>query len=153
MTFKGCWTEEQSTDFLAESRIPLRLAVQDGTGCPIVMSLWFLYDDGVFWCATNANARVVSFLTSQPRCGFEVAGDTPPYRGVRGKGRASLHPEKGGDVLKRLLDRYGIQASSKLAATLLSRIDEEVAIRIVPERISSWDFSRRMKGALGNGPE
>jgi nitroimidazol reductase NimA-like FMN-containing flavoprotein (pyridoxamine 5'-phosphate oxidase superfamily) len=145
----GCWTETQIAAFMVESQIPLRLAVQDATGCPLVMSLWFLYEDGAIWCATNAKARVLSYLTSEPRCGFEVAGDIPPYRGVRGKGRASLYPEQGGEILKRLLDRYGIESNSKLAAMLLSKIDQEVAIRISPDRFSSWDFSQRMEGAFG----
>lgn len=149
----GCWTKTQIADFMAESHIPLRLAVKDTTGCPLVISLWFLYEDGVIWCATNAKARVLNYLMSEPRCGFEVAGDTPPYRGVRGKGRASLHPGQGGDILKRLLGRYGIDPNSKLATTLLSKIDQEVAIRIAPDRFSSWDFSQRMKGAVvGKGP-
>jgi hypothetical protein len=108
-----------------------------------------LYEDGAVWCATNSKARVLSYLTNEPRCGFEIAGDTPPYRGVRGKGRASLHPELGGKVLEQLLERYDIASSSKLAGMLLSKIDQEVAIRIEPGRISSWDFSQRMKGAIG----
>lgn len=144
----GCWTETQIAAFMHESHIPLRLAVNDSTGCPLVLSLWFLYDDGAIWCATQANARVIGLLAKDRRCGFEVAGDTPPYRGVRGKGSASLHPEHGGAVLKRLLDRYRIASDSKLASRLLSKIDQEVAIRIAPDRFSSWDFSRRMKGAV-----
>jgi len=145
----GCWTEAQITAFMIKSQIPVRLAVRDQTGCPLVMSLWYLYEGGAIWCATNENARVIRFLTLDPRCGFEIAGDTPPYRGVRGKGQASLHPEHGGKVLKQLLERYEISSNSKLAAMLLSRIDQEVAIRIEPDRISSWDFSERMKGAIG----
>ena len=145
----GSWTDTQVTAFMVESQIPLRLAVQDATGCPLVISLWYLYEDGAVWCATNSKARVLSYLTNEPRCGFEIAGDTPPYRGVRGKGRASLHPELGGKVLEQLLERYDIASNSKLAGMLLSKIDQEVAIRIEPGRISSWDFSQRMKGAIG----
>lgn len=137
--------------FLEDSRIPLRLAVNDASGCPLVVSLWFLYEDGAIWCATNAKARVLAHLSREGRCGFEVAGDTPPYRGLRGRGQVSLHPERGGAVLKHLLARYGIAADSRLAAMLLARIDQEVAIRIAPERFSSWDFSRRMKGAVKSG--
>lgn len=146
----GCWTETQIAAFMVESRIPLRLAVQDATGCPLVMSLWYLYDDGAIWCATSAKARVLRYLTSEPRCGFEVAADMPPYRGVRGSGMASLHPEQGGEILKRLLGRYDVESTSKLAAMLLSRIEQEIAIRISPDRFSSWDFSTRMKGAFGS---
>ncbi len=144
----GPWDHPQITAFLSESRIPLRLAVQDASGCPRVLSLWFLPDDGALWCATNAGAQVLKFLAREPRCGFEVAGDLPPYRGVRGTGVASFHPERGGEILTRLLTRYGIAPGSKLAASLLAKIDEEVAIRIVAQRLSSWDFSRRMQGAM-----
>jgi hypothetical protein len=144
----GCWNNTQIATFMDGSCIPLRLAVNDATGCPLVLSLWFLYDDGAIGCATNARARVIGHLAREGRCGFELAGDRPPYRGVRGKGRASLHPDKGGEILERLLARYGIGSDSRLATMLLSRIDEEVAIRIAPERFSSWDFSRRMKGAV-----
>lgn len=42
----GCWNEAQIAVFMDESRIPLRLAVNDATECPLVLSLWFLYDDG-----------------------------------------------------------------------------------------------------------
>ena len=149
MGLRRCWNEAQIATFMTESHIPLRLAVLDGAGFPLVMSLWFLYEDGALWCATNAKARVLGYLTSQPRCGFEVAGDMPPYKGVRGKGKASLHPERGAEILKRLLDRYAIDPNSKFAAMLLSKIDQEVAIRIAPDQISSWDFSPRMKGAFG----
>lgn len=144
----GCWTDTQMAAFMAESRIPLRLAVHDAKECPLVMSLWFLYVDGAIWCATHVTAHVLGLLAHDPRCGVEVAGDMPPYRGVRGQGRASLHPERGGEILQRLLDRYGIEPKSKLAAMLLARIEQEVAIRIAPERLSSWDFSQRMEGAV-----
>lgn len=144
----SCWTEAQIAAFMAESRIPLRLAVHDAAGYPLVMSLWFLYDRDAIWCATNAKAHVLGLLARDPLCGFEVAGDTPPYRGVRGRGLATLHPDRGGEVLKRLLNRYGIQSESRLATMLLAKIDQEVAIRIAPERLSSWDFSRRMKDAV-----
>jgi hypothetical protein len=143
------WNDAQIAAFLTESRIPLRLAVSDKSGCPRVVSLWFLPDDdGALWCATQAGAQVARFLRAEPRCGFEVAGDLPPYRGVRGTGLASLHPDRGEEILRRLLGRYGIAPDSKLAATLLAKADSEVAIRIAPARVSSWDFSARMQGAV-----
>lgn len=144
----GCWSAGAVADHLETSLIPLRLAVHDSTGTPWVMSLWFLYEDGAIWCATNTGARLAAYLQHQSRCGFEVAGDAPPYKGIRGKGRIALVPERGGEILVRLLQRYGIDGESRLARSLLAKIDQEVAIRIVPTRISSWDFTARMKDAL-----
>lgn len=143
------WNPAQIAVFLGESRIPLRLAAQDLGGCPRVVSLWFLPEvDGALWCATQASAQVARYLAAAPRCGFEVAGDLPPYRGVRGTALASLHPERGEEILRRLLERYGIAPHSKLAASLRAKASSEVAIRLAPARVSSWDFSARMAGAV-----
>lgn len=149
---KGCWSEETIAAYLGETMIPVRLAVQDITGSPWVMSLWFEYAEGGLWCATNAQSRLVTYLQVNPSCGFEVAADQPPYRGVRGKGTATIVPERGMEILQRLLKRYAIEPESSLARSLLAKSDQEVAIRIAPSRISSWDFTERMKGALSARP-
>jgi nitroimidazol reductase NimA-like FMN-containing flavoprotein (pyridoxamine 5'-phosphate oxidase superfamily) len=143
----GVWTEKQVAAFLEGAVIPLRLAVRDEAGDPLVLSVWFLADAGCLWCATNRNARLIRYLEREPRCGFEIAADAPPYRGVRGQGRASLHPEQGEAILRRLLERYAIDPASGLARMLIAKAEQEVAIRITPERLTSWDFSRRMQGA------
>ena len=148
VNLQGCWSHDEIAGYLGASVIPLRLAVHDSTGSPWIMSLWFLYEDGAIWCATNAGAKLVSYLAQQSQCGFEVAGDVPPYKGVRGKGAIVLVPERGGEILVRLLQRYNIDQESSLARSLLAKIDREVAVRITPTRISSWDFTSRMRDAL-----
>ena len=145
--FQGCWSGEEVASHLDRSLIPLRLAVHDSRGSPWVLSLWFLYENGALWCATNAKAKLISYLQADPQCGFEVAGETPPYKGIRGKGQATLVPERGGEILLRLLERYEIDLASSLAKSLLAKVEQEVAVCITPSRISSWDFSSRMVGA------
>lgn len=145
---QGCWNSAEIASFLDETTIPMRLAVHDSTASPWVVSLWFLYAEGALWCATNRNAKLVSYVQAHPQCGFEIAGDMPPYRGIRGKGRATVIPEFGGETLNRLLKRYGISLESTLARSLLAKIDQEVAICIKPSRISSWDFTDRMVDAV-----
>lgn len=145
---RGCWTGAEISSFAEGALIPMRLAVHDSSGSPWVLSLWFLHEEGHFWCATNRHAKLVSYLQAQPRCGFEIAGDQLPYRGIRGKGVASLVPERGGEILTLLLKRYAIDPKSTLAKSLLAKVDQEVAICITPSRISSWDFTSRMAGAV-----
>ena len=144
---RGAWSYPQITAFLHDTVIPMRLAVSDGTGCPWVISLWFLFEDGVFWCATKSGARVAHFLASRPQCGFEVSGDVPPYRGIRGKGHAQIVHVRGAEVLIRLMQRYEIGLKSPLAQTLLAKIAQETAIQILPTHFTSWDFTRRMRNA------
>jgi hypothetical protein len=52
-----------------------------------------------------------------------------------------------GDVeptLRRLIARYQGDDRSDLSDWLMSRIDSEVAITIVPSTLTSWDYSPRM---------
>jgi hypothetical protein len=141
----GPYLPDQVERYLRETVIPVRLACLGSTGSPIVLSLWFLYRDGALWCASRPDARVVRHLERDPRCAFEVARDAPPYRGVRGQGRASVRRGEGGALLGELLDRYLGGRDSPLARRLLARAADEVAIRVDPARLASWDYSQRMR--------
>lgn len=138
------WDEPQIRRFLAECVIPIRLACLDSKGSPLICSLWFLYDDNALWCATQQSASLARILQAAPQCGFEVAPEAMPYRGVRGQGLASLSAEQGSAVLLRLIDRYLGDRESDFARWLLARAADEVAIKITPAYFTSWDFSRRM---------
>ena len=144
MEHRGPFSSEQVEGHFRETVIPIRLACVDSDGSPLVLSLWYLWRDGALWCATSPGARVVELLRKQPRCGFEVARDAPPYRGVRGQGLAELVPEQGAAILEALVDRYVGTRESSFARWLISRRDDEMAIRILPTHLSSWDFARRM---------
>jgi Pyridoxamine 5'-phosphate oxidase len=140
----GPWDMATIERYLHATVIPVRLATSGRNG-PLVQSMWFLWRDCRLWCATQDTAVVAHRLEADPRCAFEVAGDMPPYRGVRGQGIAELVRTDGRDVLTQLLHRYLGGTSSGLAQWLLSRADHEVAIAIRPEHISSWDFRSRME--------
>ncbi|MBN1247191.1 MAG: pyridoxamine 5'-phosphate oxidase family protein [Anaerolineae bacterium] len=130
--------------YLRQVVIPVRLACVTASGWPAVLSLWYLYEDGLLKCATQASARVVAYLRNEPRCAFEVAADVPPYCGVRGQGRADIDDTSGAEVLARLLERYVGDLDTPLARQLLRRSDSEVAIVIRPLQVFAWDFTDRM---------
>lgn len=141
----SAWSAPEISDFLLRTEIPLRLSCLSTGGAPLICSLWFLYDDGAIWCATQHSARLVTLLAKDARCAFEIAGDAMPYRGVRGQGAATLLPADGPAILRRLIDRYLHGRDSGFARWLISRQDDEVAVRIDPGWMTAWDFSRRMK--------
>lgn len=145
MTTTGPWELETIEAHLRASVVPVRLGCVDASGWPAVVSLWFEYEDGALWCATPARSRVAEWLAREHRCAFEVAPNEPPYFGVRGQGIAELRPSEGKRVLHRLALRYLGGDSSEFAVWLLSRRVDEVAIRIAPTRVSSWDFRGRMQ--------
>lgn len=160
MRIKGRWTAAGVADFLADTRVPLRLACNTASGFPLLASLWFVAeetdgetdretdretDGGLeLWCATQRDAHVASRLREDGRCAFEVSTEQPPYRGVRGSAVATLHDERGEEVLRRLLERYVGGSDAKIGRLLLERVETETALRIVPERLVSWDFTERM---------
>ena len=144
MRLEGPWSGEQIAIFLDATIIPLRLGIVRPDGTPVVLSLWFVPLDGALCCATSRDAYIVDLLRREPRCAFEVASDMPPYKGVRGQGRASLDEDQGATILERLLHRYAVAPSSRLGRTLLERAHNEMAIRIAPYSMMSWDFTSRM---------
>jgi hypothetical protein len=150
MTRKGPWSAEAIERFLQETRLPLRVACNGAHGHPLLASLWFLPLEGRLWCATPRSSRVARLLDRDGRCAFELSLESPPYRGVRGQGVATLHDERGGEILERLIDRYLGDRTTRLAKFLLGRVDGETALSIEPRSLVSWDYRDRMGEGPGN---
>lgn len=132
--------------FLSKQSSPIRLAVIDDDGFPIVCSLWFTLNDNHILCASHASAKIIRVLKKNPHCAFEVSINEMPYKGVRGKALASLEKDSDGLVLGQLLDRYVGNSQPSLKKWLLSRSQDEYAIRLEIKTMSTWDFSERMQG-------
>lgn len=145
MKIKGPWSDAQIDRYLTTTVIPMRLSALGGNGWPVVLSLWFQWRNGAFWCASNPQSRIVQLLERDGRCGFEIAADAPPYRGVRGQGKATLDRDNGVAELRALIERYLGPEETSFSRWLIERSVGEVAIRIDPIRMMSWDYSARMK--------
>jgi len=140
----GPWSHNEIESFLASAIIPVRLSVISTSGWPIIVSLWFLYENGHLNCATRSSSKIARLLTGRPRVAFEVSGETPPYYSIRGQGLASLSADKDAVLLSRLADRYLGDERAQFRQWLLEGSKNEVAIRITPLRIMSWDYRKRM---------
>jgi len=146
---KGPWSPADIDQFLTDTHFPVRLACIAGDGYPRVVSVWFMYRQGQLFCASHRSSQLVALLRANPRVGFEIGPNEPPYCGVRGQGDAQLDSDGGAGMLEQLLDRYLGGADSALAQWLLSRREEEMLITITPRRWFSWDYRQRMGEGQG----
>jgi hypothetical protein len=128
--------------------IPLRFSCTTKSGWPTVLSLWYVRIENSLYCATQASARVVSYIQNNPRCAYEIAADQPPYCGIRGQGMAYLEPARGREILELLIERYLGNRDLPLSKKLLARAEQEVAINIETSSLYQWDFRQRMQSSL-----
>ncbi len=137
---------EKLESMINDTKIPIRLACITSTGSPIVMSLWYTIIGEKIYCATQKKAKIITHIQNNPICGFEIATDSPPYRGVRGHGKVKVIEHMGKDILGILIDKYLGKKISTLSEFLRNNSENEVAIEITPEKLFTYDYSKRMKG-------
>jgi hypothetical protein len=147
---KSAWTLEAMETFLDGAVIPIRIAVLDGQ-FPLICSIWFYFDASTkqFVCASHERSKLIRVLEKVDRCGFEIATNDSPYRGIRGKAVATLSRANVSTSLHRLVDRYLGSTNAGLGQWLLSRVDEEYEIRLTPTWMTAWDYGQRMDPIAG----
>lgn len=147
LSAKSAWPADEAVAFLTDSLLPLRLSTLDRDGFPHITSLWFFLRNGRLLCCTQEQSLVCRHLRRDPRVGFEVAVNEPPYFGVSGRGEARIVGGDPTELLGDLMHHYLRERDAKLKAWLLSRIATEVTIEVSPSHLTSWDFRARMTSA------
>ena len=142
-------TDDKKLELLIPNKkIPIRISFMKSTGFPAVVSLWYTHADGRIYCAAQKTAKIITYVRQNPKCGFEIAGDMPPYKGLRGEGTVEILHEKGREVLEILIEKYLGEKESTLSRFLRDNSKNEVAIEIIPQKIHSYDYSKRMKDVI-----
>ena len=136
---------DQINRFIPDIKIPIRIGFIKSNGVPAVVSLWYVCNNDKIYCAAQKTAKIVSYLQKNPVCGFEIAADKPPYKGIRGEGDILILSETGAYVLDLLIDKYLGEKESTLSKFLKNNSKTEIAIQITPQKIFNYDYSERMK--------
>ncbi|QQD18373.1 hypothetical protein I6N98_00395 [Spongiibacter nanhainus] len=142
---KSQWNESQIINFLGNTISPLRLSFLNKKKEPQICSLWYLYDEGVIWAASHKNSFLIQQLKHNERVAFEISSNDYPYWGVRGKADVELVQSNAEHILEKLIARYLGNSNAELATWLMSRADDEYAIKLTPTYVNAWDFSNRME--------
>jgi len=123
-------------------------------GQPHLVAMWFAVLDGEIWFETKAKSQKAVNLRRDPRitCLAEDGDVYEDLRGVAIEGVAEVSDDPdllwrvGVAVWERYHGPYTEAARPMVEATLRKR----VAVRVIPERIRSWDH--RKLGLPSSGP-
>ncbi len=140
-------TEDEQRRFLEAARTMV-LCSSAKDGVPHPMPMWFaLEDDGAVVMTTFARSQKVRNLERDPRVSLLVEdGETyGELRGVVLYGKAELEPatDRVLDVLARVSAKStGASIGAEAREGLRSTAEKRVAIRVLPDRIVSWDHRK-----------
>ncbi|QIS05306.1 TIGR03618 family F420-dependent PPOX class oxidoreductase [Nocardia brasiliensis] len=138
-------SDTEITEFLQRSRIAT-LATLGKDGRPHLTAMWYALLDGEIWFETKTKSQKALNLRRDPRvtCMVEAGQTYDQLRGVAIEGRAELVDDAdrlfavGVSVWERYTGPYSEQARPMVEAMLHKRS----AIRVVPERVRSWDHRK-----------
>ncbi|MGW0353579.1 pyridoxamine 5'-phosphate oxidase family protein [Nocardia nova] len=147
-------SETEITEFLERSRI-MTLASLGKNGTPHLTAMWYGLVDGEIWFETKGKSQKAVNLRRDPRVTVLVeAGETyDQLRGVSIEGRAEIveDPEALFKVGVSVWERYTGPYTEELRPMVEAMLNKRVAIRVVPERVRSWDHRKLGMPAMPPG--
>ncbi len=141
-------TPEEQRQYLEESHTII-LASLDRHGYPHPVAMWYVVDDdGSVAMTTFQKSQKTLNLQRDPRCTLllESGRTYPELKGViiRGKAVLDFDTEHVLDVLGRIGSKYnpGVGTGAEVREAMRGQAKKRVVVRIVPERVSSWDHAK-----------
>jgi nitroimidazol reductase NimA-like FMN-containing flavoprotein (pyridoxamine 5'-phosphate oxidase superfamily) len=134
-------------EFLAERRT-VRLATSGPDGLPHVVPLWYVWFDGTMFMNSTLGNVTVRNLKSNPR-GAGIVDDGETYEELRG---VLLHGTvEPADEDARLVQVADLWSRKYMSGGPLpyGGWRNRVWLRLVPDRVKSWDFSKIPEAKAG----
>jgi general stress protein 26 len=137
-------TEEETVRFLTGSKALMRLASVRRDGYPDVHVVWCTFLNDKIYTTTHKKTRKVENLRFNNKVSFTIDLETPPFKGVRGRGVAKLIEDAtlSRKILTMEIMKYIGNLEDPLAKELLSLAPEEYVIEIKPLYFATWDESK-----------
>ncbi len=130
---------------LLDLRTVALLATAEPDGVPYVVPMWHAAGEGCVLLATGSRSRKVRNLERDPRAALTVHDSRPGYE-VRGVWMAGTVELVRGAAARRLVEavhrRFLLEAAEELPDARAFLDSDDVALRFVPERATTWDETR-----------
>ncbi|QCQ91839.1 pyridoxamine 5'-phosphate oxidase family protein [Rhodococcus sp. SGAir0479] len=138
-------TEDEITRFVERSRVSTMATVGPG-GMPHLVAMWYAVIDGELWFETKAKSQKAVNLRRDGRLTMMIEdGDTyDTLRGVSIEGRGEIvdDPEALFKVGISIWERYTGPYSEDVKPAVEMMLHKRIAVRVVPERVRSWDHRK-----------
>src|SRR5205823_1041204 len=134
-------------EFLARSRTATVASIGPG-GMPHVVAMWYGIVGDAVYIETKSKSQKAVNLRRDPRMVFMVeAGNSyDTLRGVSLEGRAAILEEADGDeywaAARSVYQRYTGPYTPAARPALEFMMRKRIAVRLVPQRIRSWDHRK-----------
>ena len=142
-------SQPEIDEFLANSKILLRLGTVDLKGDPMIHPVWYHYMNGKLYLMTYKNSLKVRNMNRKNAVYFSVdteATPTKPNRGVKGKGTAAIVHDAGESlsISEKIVTKYLGNADSGLGKGMMDEVRKgsEVLVEISPRYFSTWDYGK-----------
>ncbi|MEV2219527.1 PPOX class F420-dependent oxidoreductase [Nocardia vinacea] len=138
-------SDAEISEFLQRSRIAT-LATIGPNGAPHLTAMWYALIDGEIWFETKAKSQKAVNLGRDPRvtCMVEAGQTYDQLRGVSIEGHAEIidDPDKLFAVGVSVWERYTGPYSEEVRPLVEQMLNKRIAVRIVPDRLRSWDHRK-----------
>lgn len=136
------FTAEERDAFLKQAAVA-RLSTLNQDGTIQTVPVMFRYDGRDIVIGTQLVTRKVRNIEDNPKVTVLVDNQSPPFQGVLVYGHAELDLDD--VVAKRIwvFERYMPIENARRLATGLANQYAAVIIRVRPDRITSWDYTKQ----------
>jgi nitroimidazol reductase NimA-like FMN-containing flavoprotein (pyridoxamine 5'-phosphate oxidase superfamily) len=139
---------KEEVDTFLEKKLNLQIGTIDDKGDPNIHPVWFNYDKDreKFLIITPIATKKIKNLLNKPNVYFSVDDTNFPYKGVKGKGTATVveDPVRTVPETKKIYMKYLGTLDHPIPRMILESVQKgnHVIVEIDPKYYSTWDFSQ-----------
>lgn len=139
---------KEEVDTFLEKKLNLQIGTIDDKGDPNIHPVWFNYDKDreKFLIITPIATKKIKNLLNKPNVYFSVDDTNFPYKGVKGKGTATVveDPVRTVPETKKIYMKYMGTLDHPIPRMILESVQKgnHVIVEIDPKYYSTWDFSQ-----------
>jgi PPOX class probable F420-dependent enzyme len=144
-------TREEEVERFLEGKLNLQIATIDEKDEPNIQPVWFYYDKdaGKLLLTTSKLAKKTRNLRRKPTIYFSIDDENLPYKGVKGKGIATIveDPDKMVPQADRISMKYLGRLDHPVAKMITdgAKKGEVVLVEISPKFFSTWDYGKMQR--------